>query len=251
MTSAGATILSSIQRAAFAWGKKNFGDKLTPETQLLGVGEEHGEAMSAIGDPDPSEFLDSVGDSAVFLMQFASLMGWDIGILWDARECRELEMPPRPWPILIGRIYHSYVKGRVQHYRGTQAEHDEKCKAAIATLLLHWEQRLAIQGHDFIAVVGLTWEKVSARDWRQETKTIDDPASDWQVPSTAYIPVALAGLGTLDVPALECGDQLMATSEGLVRFTPADQEALAEFELKQRIERGKFVDGLLANRRGG
>lgn len=173
MTTASSAILSQIQQEAFAWAKKNFAKTATAEVQLLGLCEEHGEAMRNIADTD--EFLDACGDSAIFLAQFCSLMGWRLGDLWEARECSELEMPSRPWPILIGEICHHYVKGHVQLYRGSPEEHDEKCKAKISTLLLHWEQRLKLMNRDFVTVVAETWANVAQRDW---TKVRPAPGAD-------------------------------------------------------------------------
>lgn len=163
MTSAAAVILSNIQRDAFAWQLKNFGP--TNElTMLAGLTEEHGEACEAMGDTEL--FLDAVGDSSVYLMQFCSLLKWDIADMWEGRDL--YEMPSRPWPVLLGRISHHFVKGRVQMYRGTSGLHDDKCRIAIATLLRHWDGHLHDMRRDYVAVVEQTWRTVSARDWTKE-----------------------------------------------------------------------------------
>lgn len=164
MTSAAATILSQVQKDACVWAKKNFGTSVTPEVQLLGMAEEHGEAAEAMGDTEA--FCDAIGDSTIFLMQFMTLLGWDIGQLWDWR--KSYELPSRPWPILVGKLCHHYVKGYVQHYRGSRDEHEHYCRVTIGALLRYWDEHLSSLGHDFVAVVERTWAEVSARDWTRD-----------------------------------------------------------------------------------
>lgn len=163
MTSAEAAILTAIQRSAFAWQKRNFGE---PNGLLMiaGMVEEMGEALSGMN--DIAEYVDGVSDCAIFLMQLCSVCKWDIGELYEQREL--FELPSRPWPILLGRISHHFVKGRVSHYRGTQAEHDMRCRAAISALLRHWDEHLASMGQAFVSVVEATWVIVSQRDWTKE-----------------------------------------------------------------------------------
>jgi hypothetical protein len=162
MTSAAATILANIQRDAYVWLVRNYGPA-KPLEQLAGLTEEAGEACEAIGDPNPADYNDAVGDSTIYLLQFMTLMGWSVADVWDGRAAYEL--PSRPWPILLGRINHAYVKGNIQHYRGTKAEHDARCLQAIGALLKYWDQHLASFGHDFVSVVEQTWRKVAERDW--------------------------------------------------------------------------------------
>jgi hypothetical protein len=166
MTSASATILSTIQRDAFVWLTKNYGPA-QPLEQLAGMTEEYGEACRDMA--DTAKYLDAVGDSAIYLMQFCTLLGWDIDELWDLREI--FRPSGRPWPEMMGLINHHYVKGRIQKYRGIRVVHDFRCRVAIATLLRHWEEHLADMGHDFVAVVEMTWREVSKRNW-----TADRPA---------------------------------------------------------------------------
>ena len=161
MTTASAAILSTIQRDAFAWQVKNFG-RPNALVMLAGVTEEYGESCESMA--DTALWLDAVGDSCIYLMQFCSVLGWDVGELWDMRDVVRLP-DGRAWPQLMGKINHHYVKGRIQHYRGTQDEHDFRCRVAIAALLRHWEAHIADMGRDFIAVVDATWRVVSARDW--------------------------------------------------------------------------------------
>jgi len=164
MMYAGATILSQIQRDAFAWQVKNFGlpDALV---MLAGITEEYGESCESM--VDTPKWLDAVGDSAIYLMQFCSVVCWDVGELWDLRDV--VRRPDgRAWPQLMGKINHHHVKGRVQRYRGTQGEHDFRCRVAIAALLRHWEAHLADMNRDFVAVVEATWREVSGRDWTAE-----------------------------------------------------------------------------------
>jgi hypothetical protein len=172
MTSATAAILSAIQKDAFVWQRKNFGEP-NALVMLCGVFEEYGESCEAMGETEA--WLDGVADSFIYLCQFCSILGWDVGELWQQREL--FELPSRPWPILVGRISHSYVKGRVSHYRGTTEEHDVRCRAAISALLKYWEKHLADMGRDFCACVEKVWREVAARDWTPETKA-SAPAGD-------------------------------------------------------------------------
>lgn len=158
-----AAVLAKIQVEAFAWQRRNFGEP-NALVMLCGAFEEFGEATDGIADTD--EYVDGVSDCCIFLMQFCSTIGWDVGELWSHRKLYEL--PSRPWPILLGRISHSYVKGRVSHYRGTQAEHDVRCRAAISALLRHWEEHLASMRREFVGCVEATWAEVAKRDWAKE-----------------------------------------------------------------------------------
>lgn len=80
--------MSDIQRKLFAWATKNFGEQ-QPYQQLLGVMEELGELCHAQlkgeqgirGRPEVLEVKakDAVGDVLIYLMQYCSIRGWDIG----------------------------------------------------------------------------------------------------------------------------------------------------------------------------
>lgn len=80
--------LSYIQRELFAWATKNFGEQ-QPYQMLLGVMEELGELCHAQlkgeqrirGTPEALEAKakDAVGDVLIYLMQYCSTRGWDIG----------------------------------------------------------------------------------------------------------------------------------------------------------------------------
>jgi len=166
-----AAILSKIQTDAFAWQLKNFG-KPDGLLMIAGMTEEFGEAQEHVADTE--RFIDGVSDCAIYCMQLCSVCGWDIGELWDARDL--YEMPSRPWPILLGRISHHYVKGRVSRYRGTQQEHDVRCRAAISGLLKYWDVLLSGMGHDVISAIENTWKEVARRDWTKVRQVpIDDP----------------------------------------------------------------------------
>jgi hypothetical protein len=164
-----AAILSAIQRDAFVWQKRNFGEP-NGLLMLVGMGEEYGESQEFAADTD--RYLDSVGDAAIYLMQFCSIRGWDIGDLWNRRDLYEL--PPRAWPVLAGKINHHHAKA-LTRYRGPAAEHDERCRAAISALLRHWELHLADMRQDFIATVQKTWAEVAARDWTPESMASAEP----------------------------------------------------------------------------
>lgn len=182
MTSAAAATLSQIQRDAFIWQRKNFGE---PNGLLMIAGalEEFGEAQESLADTEA--FIDGVSDCCIFVMQLSSVCGFDIGELWDRRDM--FELPSRPWPILLGKISHHYVKGRVSHYRGTTAEHDERCRGAISALLRHWDQHLASLGHDFVAVVDKTWRAVSERDWTRDRPAPGNRAESAWVTSSGIL----------------------------------------------------------------
>lgn len=221
MTTAAAPILSGIQREAFAWQRKNFGEP-NALVMLCGITEEYGEACEWMH--DTPKFLDGVADAAIYLAQFCSICEWSLGELWDQREL--FELPSRPWPILMGKINHHHVKGRVSHYRGTTAEHDVRCRAAIAALLRHWDTHLRSIGHDFVACVERTWAEVSQRDWRPERQV---PASQ-QVDVAALAEVRRLARGIVDAGerakrSLQAGNGC-AMDEAAVRVGDAAREAL-------------------------
>jgi hypothetical protein len=157
MTSA---IIRRLQPEIEAWRQRNYGP-CHPWEQLLGCCEEFGEAMEGMG--DNAAFGDAISDSAIYLLNFCTSMGWDAATLYEQRDL--YEQPSRPWPILVGRLAHHYVKGFVQNYRGTREEHEARAKAAASALFATWEKLCAGMGTTFMDTLQTTWAEVSKRDW--------------------------------------------------------------------------------------
>lgn len=158
-----AAIIRRLQLEIEAWRQRNYG-ACHPWEQLLGLCEEFGESMEAMADREA--YADGIGDSAIYLLNFCTSMGWDAATLYEQRDL--YEQPSRPWPILVGRIAHAYVKGYVQNYRGTREEHETRGKAAASALFATWEKLCAGMGTTFIEVLESTWAVVGKRDWTQE-----------------------------------------------------------------------------------
>ena len=159
-------VIRRLQLEVEVWRARNYG-ACHPWEQLLGVCEEYGESCEGMG--DSAAFADSIGDSAIYLLNFCTSMGWDAGELYELRDL--YEQPSRPWPILVGRLAHHYVKGFVQNYRGTREEHEARGKAAASALFATWERLCAGMGTTFEEVLTATWAEVSKRDWSKERET--------------------------------------------------------------------------------
>jgi NTP pyrophosphatase (non-canonical NTP hydrolase) len=163
VTAADRVDIRTLQLEVEAWRQRNYG-KCQPWEQLLGLCEELGEATEAMG--DNAAFGDGIGDSAIYLLNFCTSMGWDAAELYDLRNL--YEQPSRPWPILVGRLAHHYVKGFVQNYRGTREEHEARAKASASALFATWEKLCAGMGTTFIGTLEATWAIVGKRDWTKE-----------------------------------------------------------------------------------
>lgn len=161
--SAEAQTLRDIQAEQFDWLVRCFGPNQAPWESLLGLFEEHGEAMESITERD--KFLDAIGDSVIFLLGYCNRKGWDIAALWDSRFSHE--MPSRPWPILLGRISHHELKSH-QQIRGSHAEHNEKGQTAASTLLAHFDRLCKLHDTTLISLVSQTWNEVKQRAWDSE-----------------------------------------------------------------------------------
>lgn len=155
--------LQQLQRENLEWQERNFPDQ-TAHQALLGVVEEAGELAEALGaDPPYAEFFDAVADTAIFLTNYASKHGWDLGTMWAWRHAAE--MPPRPLPILIGRLCRCQLKIE-QGIRGSADEHKQRGYEAACALLAHLEHLCALMGRSFVEVVMQTWDEVRLRDWQ-------------------------------------------------------------------------------------
>jgi len=91
--------LNLLQRQVAAWSERNFPDQ-PAENPLLGVGEEYGELTHAVlkdkqgirldeSDVSTEAEMDAVGDMVIFLADFCSRRGYNIGdcveMAWEGK----------------------------------------------------------------------------------------------------------------------------------------------------------------------
>lgn len=174
--------IRGLQVCVEAWRVRNYGP-CQPWEQLLGLAEELGESYESLGNPDTSEFGDSIGDSAIYLLNYCTSRGWDASELYAIRD--SVALPSRPWPELVGKLAHHFVKGEVQKYRGTREEHNAKGKLCVAGLFAHWEKLCAGMGTTFLEVLEKTWDVVSKRDWTK-TRAVPSMSRDSRVPARVF-----------------------------------------------------------------
>lgn len=154
--------LALVQVQQAAWALKNFGPQ-EPWSALLGMGEEYGEACAAMADRE--NYLDAVADFSIYLIHYCSMKGWDVALLWAAREVHQ--PTGRPWPELLGRLMHHELKSR-QRIRGTVQEHDAAGRAVVSALFKYLELHCALMHEEYIKVVWRTWQQVRKRDWNKQ-----------------------------------------------------------------------------------
>lgn len=158
--------LRKIQAEQVPWVLHNFGER-PAEQPLLGIIEEFGELAECYRDPkapDDDE-LDALADALIFICDYCSARGWDVGELANGVESMRLS----PFSDILlgdalvycGRLSHAHLK-RLQGIRANE-RHDDAARVAIRNLIAVAYHYLV--GTDITSSVWATWEKVRQRDW--------------------------------------------------------------------------------------
>lgn len=96
---------------------------------------------------------------------------------------KQLQEEQRPWveynfpgreahyPLLgaqeeIGELSHSHLK-MLQRIRGTEEDHLEKAKDAVADCIIFLSDYCTAMGFDLQEIMETTWTEVKQRDWRK------------------------------------------------------------------------------------
>jgi NTP pyrophosphatase (non-canonical NTP hydrolase) len=151
--------LHVLQEELKTWVLHNFGDR--PSWQpLLGIGEEIGELAAAATD---EEVADAIADTAVYVADYANVMGWDIQKIWDNRGfARPLDDDLTK---ILGKLNHHHLKAE-QGIRGDRDDHHGRISWNLGALLSVLAGR-AGGAQKFLDIVERTWNEVKQRDWKK------------------------------------------------------------------------------------
>lgn len=155
------------------WGRRNFGEQ-QPWEKLLGMAEEYGEACEAMTDAE--KYLDAIADSAIFLLHYIAMRGWDVAELVTRAFLLDGDVPGRPWPEQLGRLCRAELKAH-QRIRGDAREHELAGKDAAAKLLRYWAREVdrLLPNSSLNHVIVQTWNHVCQRDWTRDPARQVDP----------------------------------------------------------------------------
>lgn len=152
-------LIVTIQREQIPWVQHNFPNR-EPWMPCMGLAEELGELCTALRLGDQEAQQDAIGDTAIFLCDFLTAFGINVGDCWEAKYDGEGE---KDWPELVGLICHHCLKLK-QGIRGTCKQHLVSITAYSAELL--WTLIEEAGGEEkFEQLLKGTWDMVKQRDW--------------------------------------------------------------------------------------
>lgn len=158
--------LKHLQAEARAWCAWNFPTSGAME-QLVGVGEELGELAEAINNGHADHLRDALGDIAIFSVNFANQMAFDIETVLAEYEPRGTALPVSFVTLvsLTGQFLHAGLKAK-QQIRDIS---EEKLYQAFRNFWDALEKYAARNDLHFYDVLFQTWGEVRKRDWRTKT----------------------------------------------------------------------------------
>jgi NTP pyrophosphatase (non-canonical NTP hydrolase) len=168
--------LNAMQESQLVWAKENFGVQ-TPIQMMMGILGELGELSDHYVNREDSALIDDIGDVGVYLMNYCNLKGWLISDLFMRATPLSYMSRNFPFNILpfVKLLPHHQLKGD-QNIRGGTAFHDEKLQEILASLIWQLDHVAGMRGGSFVYYLGVTWSKVSKRDWVLNPNNADEVA---------------------------------------------------------------------------
>lgn len=166
--------LKVLQEEHKPWADSNFGER--PSWQpLLGMVEELGELEEAINYSEVTNssdaIADAIGDTMVFMADFSTGMGFDLGeIVKDfLTNCEFIQ--GRTYTMAVGMLAHSFLK-MSQGIRGTREEHETAMKSCLGQLYCCLSDVASYRCNKHIMfIVEETWNVVKQRNWNKNKAT--------------------------------------------------------------------------------
>jgi hypothetical protein len=151
------------------WSVYNFGIQL-PHRPALGMIEELNELKYSLDKLDTKQVIDAVGDITIYMADYCSIRGWDMGDVWALRDPMPITTIPEMPGELSRWLAHSHLKGE-QGIRGGSAKHDERMQSTCASALWYCLGVSNAFGVDYLEVAAKVWGEVKLRDWRKKKDT--------------------------------------------------------------------------------
>jgi NTP pyrophosphatase (non-canonical NTP hydrolase) len=183
------TTLKQLQEEQRPWVKHNFGDRPTHQP-LLGIVEEIGELSEALerlvreGGKEVTftEIKDALADITIFLVDYASAVGWDMEFIEKESEPRALH--PKysgnttrsdvvHWLIsAAGQMCHHHLKCE-QGIRGDTEEHRKMGRYQAVMVIAGVRSMCVLFDFNFQIVYSRVWAEVKKRDWKKDSVNAD------------------------------------------------------------------------------
>jgi len=170
--------IAQIQNEHLVWATRNFPtDVGVAYRSLLGVVEEFGELVGALGEGNAVETQDAIADMTIFMLGYCSAKKWALQTLVRAITFRELqdslvsleasvtsEVLLLALARFVGKLCHAQLKSE-QRIRLGAIQNDGSGMIAVIRIVNHLCLLCGRLGLDYEESVLGVWKAVSARDW--------------------------------------------------------------------------------------
>lgn len=151
------------------WSLYNF-DRQGSYRPAFGINEELSELDEGLSELNSRKVVDAVGDIIIYMADYYSKRGWDMGEAWNRRANPVWFYDKTSLSgiaiRLVGALSHAHLKSE-QNIRGGSEKNDLKMQSACQNVLWFLEQVCEYIGRDVLGVVANVWVTVSKRDWKK------------------------------------------------------------------------------------
>ena len=147
------------------WSRYNFGVQ-SAHRPAMGMVEELNELKMGLLQLNSHDVLDAVGDATIYMADYFSVRGWDMGEAWRDRSVTPLTDPIEMGSQLSRSLCHHHLKGE-QGIRGGSESQDISMRLACGQALWFLLSMSNFLGVDYIELVAKVWGEVKHRDWKK------------------------------------------------------------------------------------
>ena len=167
--------LDTLQREHKEWTVRNFGDLRSSVQGALGICEESGELVHAVGFGNTAEVRDAIGDIMLFMMDYATLHSWLMSDILERfghdGDLTTLTVPHvvavRIVTVATREVAHAELK-MMQGIRGARAVHVENARDACGRIVGMLDLLSRLYGWELEKIISETWAMVSQRNWKTD-----------------------------------------------------------------------------------
>lgn len=170
-----------------AWSRYNFGIQ-SAHRPAMGMVEELLELWEGLDLFDNKKAVDAIGDVTIYMADYCSIRGWNMGEVWVDREPRPLATMSSMNNALGQALLHSHLKGE-QGIRGGQVIKEAQMREACSQTLWYLLSVTNYLGDDYLSLISDVWSVVQLRDWRANRDTAHTVAEQVVVSDSLKISV--------------------------------------------------------------
>lgn len=163
-TEAHQKFFTTLSEQVGEWSRYNFGIQ-SAHRPAMGMVEELNELKMALNQLNSHDVLDAVGDATIYMADYFSIRGWDLGEAWRDRCITPLVDPVEMATQLSRFLSHYHLKGE-QGIRGGADKHAISMRTTCAQTLWFLLSMSNFLGVDYIELVSKVWGQVQRRDWK-------------------------------------------------------------------------------------